>query len=31
MAELKKSLGSLQLLAFGVAGVVGASWLYTNS
>lgn len=31
MAELKKSLGSLQLLAFGVAGVVGASWIYTNS
>ncbi|GAA1364065.1 amino acid permease [Brevibacterium luteolum] len=31
MAELKKSLGMLQLLAFGVAGVVGTSWIYTNS
>ncbi|GAA2095103.1 MULTISPECIES: APC family permease [Brevibacterium] len=31
MAELKKSLGLLQLLAFGIAGVVGSSWIYTNS
>ncbi|NUL59466.1 APC family permease [Brevibacterium luteolum] len=31
MADLKKSLGMLQLLAFGVAGVVGTSWIYTNS
>lgn len=31
MAELKKSLGVFQLLAFGVAGVVGSSWIYTNS
>ena len=31
MAELKKSLNMFQLLAFGVAGVVGTSWIYTNS
>ena len=31
MAELKKSLGLFQLLAFGVAGVIGTSWIYTNS
>lgn len=31
MSDLKKSLGTIQLLAFGVAGVVGASWIYTNS
>lgn len=31
MSELRKSLGTLQLLAYGVAGVVGASWIYTNS
>ena len=31
MPELKRSLGVLQLLAFGVAGVVGSSWIYTNS
>lgn len=31
MTELKKSLGTLHLLAFGVAGVVGSSWIYTNS
>src|SRR5690625_7168131 len=29
--ELKKTLGLFQLLAFGVAGVLGASWIYTNS
>lgn len=29
--ELQKTLGLLQLLAFGVAGVLGASWIYTNS
>lgn len=31
MAEIKKSLGFFQLLALGVAGVVGSSWIYTNS
>jgi len=31
MAELKKSLGFPQLLALGVAGVIGSSWIYTNS
>lgn len=31
MTDLKRSLGTVQLLAFGVAGVVGASWIYTNS
>lgn len=31
MADLKKSLSMPQLLAFGVAGVVGTSWIYTNS
>ncbi len=31
MAEMKKSLGFFQLLALGVAGVVGSSWIYTNS
>ncbi|WKD61287.1 putative amino acid permease YhdG [Corynebacterium ciconiae DSM 44920] len=31
MDELKKSLSLWQLIAFGVAGVVGASWIYTNS
>lgn len=31
MSEIKKSLGFFQLLALGVAGVVGSSWIYTNS
>lgn len=31
MAELKKGLGFLQLLALGVAGLIGSSWIYTNS
>lgn len=31
MAEIKKSLSFFQLLALGVAGVVGSSWIYTNS
>lgn len=31
MTDLKQTLGTWQLLAFGVAGVVGASWIYTNS
>lgn len=31
MAELKKSIGVLPLLALGVAGVLGTSWIYTNS
>lgn len=31
MSDLKKNLGTIQLLAFGIAGVVGASWIYTNS
>lgn len=31
MPEIKKSLGLFQLLALGVAGVVGSSWIYTNS
>lgn len=31
MAEFKKSLGFFQLLALGVAGVIGSSWIYTNS
>ncbi|WP_168582873.1 APC family permease [Gephyromycinifex aptenodytis] len=31
MADLKKSLGFFQLLALGVAGVIGSSWIYTNS
>src|SRR5690625_7879789 len=29
--ELKKTLGLFQLLAFGVAGVLGASWSYTHA
>ena len=31
MAELKKTLGFLPLIALGVAGVIGSSWIYTNS
>lgn len=31
MTEMKKSLSFFQLLALGVAGVVGSSWIYTNS
>lgn len=31
MAELKKSLGLPSLIALGVAGVVGSSWIYTSS
>lgn len=31
MAELKKSLGMTSLIALGVAGVVGSSWIYTSS
>lgn len=31
MAELKKSLGMPSLIALGVAGVVGSSWIYTSS
>lgn len=31
MAEMKKSLNFFQLLALGVAGVIGSSWIYTNS
>lgn len=31
MAELKKSLGTSALIALGVAGVVGSSWIYTSS
>lgn len=31
MSEMKKSLGLFQLLALGVAGVLGSSWIYTNS
>lgn len=31
MPELKKSLGVVSLLALGVAGVIGSSWIYTNS
>ncbi|HIY24644.1 MAG TPA: APC family permease [Candidatus Brachybacterium merdigallinarum] len=31
MAEIKRSLSFIQLLALGVAGVVGSSWIYTNS
>jgi|GEM_PF-6095643 len=27
--DLQKTLGLFQLLAFGVAGVLGASWIYT--
>lgn len=30
LSELKKSLGFLPLIALGVAGVVGTSWIYTN-
>src|SRR5690625_674596 len=29
--DLQKTLGLFQLLAFGVAGLLGASWIYTNS
>jgi amino acid transporter len=28
--ELKKSLGTFQLIALGVSGVIGAGWIYTN-
>ncbi|WP_246958353.1 APC family permease [Brachybacterium sp. Marseille-Q7125] len=31
MAELKKTLGFPSLIALGVAGVVGSSWIYTSS
>ena len=31
MTELKKTLGFLPLIALGVAGVIGSSWIYTNS
>lgn len=31
MAELKKTLGLPSLIALGVAGVVGSSWIYTSS
>lgn len=31
MTELKKSLGRFSLIALGVAGVVGSSWIYTSS
>lgn len=31
MAELRKSLGMTSLIALGVAGVVGSSWIYTSS
>lgn len=31
MTELKKSLGMPALIALGVAGVVGSSWIYTSS
>lgn len=31
MAELKKTLGMPALIALGVAGVVGSSWIYTSS
>ncbi|HEY3685642.1 MAG TPA: APC family permease [Streptosporangiaceae bacterium] len=30
MAELRKSLGTIQLLSLGAAGVIGTSWIYTN-
>jgi APA family basic amino acid/polyamine antiporter len=30
MAELTKSLGLPRLIALGVAGVIGTSWIYTN-
>lgn len=29
-AELKKSLGVFSLIALGVSGVIGSSWIYTN-
>ena len=29
MSELKQSLGLPSLIALGVAGVVGSSWIYT--
>lgn len=31
MSNLERTLGFWPLLAFGVAGVLGASWIYTNS
>ncbi|WP_152352562.1 APC family permease [Brachybacterium subflavum] len=31
MADLKKTLGLPSLIALGVAGVVGSSWIYTSS
>lgn len=30
MADLRKSLGMVQLLSLGAAGVIGTSWIYTN-
>lgn len=30
VADLRKSLGMIQLLSLGAAGVVGTSWIYTN-
>lgn len=30
MAELRKSLGTFQLVSLGAAGIIGTSWIYTN-
>ena len=30
MSELRKSIGFLELIAMGSAGVIGTSWIYTN-